>query len=168
MGLRGGRGLARERSVGGRCKPSMGALQNASLHFDAPDRPFTREPPPLRGLRRSWKAGFFSSLPLLLLFFSFFGVRAPRIKAVARSRKDLGGGVKIQGCILKSAHGWLAASPAEVLSRARRRPRRRQFSILRQCADYPQATEAHPDHPANSSHNSAHPAWPHKAPRQRA
>ena len=37
------------------------------------------------------------------------------------------GGFKIQGRILKSAHGRLAASPDRGLSRVRRRPRRRHF-----------------------------------------
>src|SRR4051794_29187095 len=34
-----GSGLIEERPVGGRCEPSLGALQNTSLYFEAPDRP---------------------------------------------------------------------------------------------------------------------------------
>ena len=41
-------------------------------------------------------------------------MNATDLKGDGSREMDLGGGVKIQGRILKSAHGWLAASPAEV------------------------------------------------------
>ena len=115
--LSGGRYL--ERACRGTLEPSMAALRMFPT-FEAPDRPVQDI-----SLHSALASRSSPDFRLGVLLAPLRGTAALRqsadvqhlegVKGGGSLEEDPGGGLKIHGCIFKSAHGRLAASPARVL-----------------------------------------------------